>query len=158
MTRLSARQTFYCKVILPVFWLGLFAAMTTVMFVAPERLRPPPPTWMKWQLAAFTLLGAAAFGRFLLPLKRVRMDDEALWVSNYLREVRVPLADVRDVTASAWVSGRPVTVHLWRDCAFGARIVFLPVLHAWRWWGEHPVVDELRAAVARAQGRAPIGR
>jgi hypothetical protein len=151
VTQLSARQTFYCKFILPVFWLGTFASGTVMMFVAPQLFHPPPPTWMRWQFVMFTLAGTAAFARFSLPLKRVRMDDQGLYVSNYLREIRVPLTDVQEVTQSGWLSTRPVTVLLWRESEFGRRIMFLPET-SWRWWGVNPKVEELRAAVRRVTG------
>jgi len=151
MTQLSARQTFYCKFILPIVWLGVVASGTAMMFLAPERFRPPPPTLVKCQFVVLTLVGTASFARFSLPLKRVRMDEQALYVSNYLREVRVPLADVQEVTQGGWLSTRPVTVLLWRDSEFGRRIMFLPET-SWRWWGANPKIEELRAAVRRVQG------
>jgi hypothetical protein len=151
MTQLSGRQTFYFKFILPIVWFGLFGFGTAMMFVSPDRFRPPPPTWVKWQFVAFTLVGAAAYARFSLPLKRVRMDDQALYVSNYLREIRVPFADVQEVTQRGWLNARWVTVMLWRESQLGRRIVFLPET-SWRWWGANPKVEELRAAVRRVTG------
>jgi hypothetical protein len=151
MTQLSGRQTFYFKFIWPIVWFGLFGFGTAMMFLSPGRFRSPPPTWVKWQFVAFTLAGAAAYAR-LLPLKRVRMDEKTLYVSNYLREIRVPLADVQEVTQRGWLNARWVTVVLWRESELGRRIMFLPET-SWRWWGATPKIEELRVAVRRVQGR-----
>jgi hypothetical protein len=85
-----------------------------------------------------------------LGVKRVALGDGVLHVSNYRREIVVPLRDVDRISQRFW-HGRLVNIHLARDCEFGRRIDFLPkrVLR-WLFW-THPIVDRLRDAVAAAK-------
>src|SRR5437870_13592916 len=88
-------------------------------------------------------LGVAFIVRTCIPLKRVRLTQDTLLISNYWQEIRVPLRDVHDVTESRWINIHPVTLHLRHPTAFGSRVVFMPQT---RWFGSgwpHPIVEEL---------------
>lgn len=75
-----------------------------------------------------------------------------LGVSNYLKEISIPLTDISEVTAldfkqlleKAWLNYHPVTVHLKRSSAFGNRITFMPEFDISSFGSSHPVVAELR--------------
>jgi hypothetical protein len=75
--------------------------------------------------------------------KKVRTDGSAIYVSNYLNEVRIPFDAVRDVTENRWINIHPVTIHFRHSTPFGNRIVFMPTFRFFN-WRSHPVVSELR--------------
>src|SRR5262249_30888695 len=83
--------------------------------------------------------------------KRVRMDERTLRVSNYLREVEVPLDEVERVHENPWLKSHPVTIRLRRPTVFGDRVVFMPRVRWYSWWAPHPVVPEIREAADRAR-------
>jgi hypothetical protein len=139
------------KFVLPAIWLPGFVTATILLFSGRPTFDQPPPGEMKWTFLALTLAGAASLYWFCMRLKRVEMDDNALYVSNYLRETSVPLRDIGEVTENRWVNIRPVTVTFRTDTDFGDSIVFMPTTRWWRFWREHPVVDELRRASERAR-------
>jgi hypothetical protein len=139
------------KFVLPAFWLMGFIAATALSFGGTLAFDPAPPPAMKWMFLAVTLAGAASLYWFCMRLKRVEMDDVALYVSNYLQETSVPLQDIDDVRENRWVNIRPVTVTFRTATDFGERVVFMPTTRWWRFWREHPVVDELRRAAQRAR-------
>ena len=139
------------KFVLPAIWLPFFATATILLFSGRLSFDQPPAGEMKWTFLAVTLAGAASLYWFCMRLKRVEMDDNALYVSNYLCETSIPLADIDEVTENRWVNIRPVTVTFRCDTDFGSRIVFMPTTRWWRFWREHPVVDELRRASQRAR-------
>ena len=88
-------------------------------------------------------------------LKHVEIDDEMLYVSNYLVEDAVPLADIEKVTQRRGLNVEPVRVTFRRETDFGTKILFAPPgLYNWRFWREHPVVDELRRASQHARTKA----
>ena len=151
---LSSNQTFYLKCVLPIFWVGLFSTGTLGLFLSPESWKgangDPAPVWLKWLFLSFTLFGAALAWWFCVRIKRVRMDDRSLYISNYFREVVVPLADVAEVTENLWTNFHPVTVRFRLDTPFGSSITFVPKLRLFHFWSSHPVVEEIRAAVRRA--------
>lgn len=41
------------------------------------------------------------------PLKRVRLDDRVLYISNYRKEIVVPLRAVAEVTENRWTNIHP---------------------------------------------------
>lgn len=83
-------------------------------------------------------------------LKRVALAPDALFVSNFRREVRVPLRDVERVRQSLLETGL-VIIDLARAGDFGRRIHFIAKRGAtWR-YSQHPIVDHLRDAVADAK-------
>ena len=90
-------------------------------------------------------------------LMRVVMTDRELRISNYLREIVVPLSDVDQVTENRWVNGHPVTVQFVRRTDFGHRIVFMPRVRPFALFSSHPIVAELRAAIETAK-RGPSVR
>ena len=60
--------------------------------------------------------------------KSVYLEGNVLSVSNYLKRVKIPLADVDSVEASSWWGWQPrtVTVRLKSANEFGDSIVFVP--------------------------------
>jgi hypothetical protein len=93
--------------------------------------------------------------RIGMPLKRVRMDDEALHISNYKREITVPLGNVAEVVESRWAKGYWLFIKFHSETEFGSRIVFAPKIRIF-WRSPHPVVAEIRSGVARATGAGPV--
>ena len=84
--------------------------------------------------------GSTLFIRWqCLRLKRVCLDQEALYVSNYVVERRIPLTEVSRVWQPGVIGGA-VVVEFHTLTAFGRRIVFMPS----RLLGPHPIGEELR--------------
>jgi len=150
--RISSAQTFFAKVVFPVVWIGGFSIGTIALFAAERMTARPAPPGMPWVFLGATLLGSAAIYWYCVRLKRVDIDGDSLFVSNYRREIVVPLADVDGVTENRWVNMHPVTIHLRRDTEFGRSITFMPKIQWFLFLRSHPVVAELRLA-ARAHGR-----
>ena len=152
---LSSAQTLYMKLVLPVVWVGLFSTATLSLFMSPESWDDasgePFPSWMKWLFLVFTLFGIASAWWFNALFKRVRMDDRSLYISNYFKEVVVPLANVAEVTENRWTNIHPVTVRFHSDTPFGSRITFMPKFRWFDFWSSHPVVEEIRAAARRVR-------
>ena len=152
---LSIRSTFCMKFVLPVLWIGAFTAATLSLFLSPESWRDANgdvPGGMKWVFLSMTLLGAGVFALVWMPIKRVRMDDGSLYISNYRTEIIVPLANVAEVTESRWRGNHPATIRFRSATRFGSRVTFMPKIRWFYFWRPHPVVEEIRAAVRRASG------
>jgi hypothetical protein len=155
---LSSARTFLTKFVIPTIWLAGFAATTMLLFrtrgfTGPDGLLPPPE--MKWLFLGGAVLGGWFLYWYGVRLKRVEIDEQWLYVSNFLREIRIPLSDIEEITENRWVSTRPITVEFRHETEFGSRIVFMPRPRWWRLWRAHPVVGELEAATRRARGLPP---
>jgi len=83
--------------------------------------------------------------RLLSPLKKVSIAADSLIISNYRREIAVPLGEIERITENRWLNYRPVTIHLRHDAGFGRTITFMPKVRPFLLWRSHPIVAELRA-------------
>lgn len=93
-----------------------------------------------------------------LHLKRVTLTDEELRISNYRRQIVVPLREVASV-AHARLGLRAIIVRFAHETQFGVEIRFLPQrtfsgVGGLLW--SSPIVDRLRDAVAAAKQAGPV--
>jgi hypothetical protein len=151
MRTLSSAQTFWLKLVFPPLWISGFGLGTLVLFcgVFHGRNNEPPPEWMKWQFLGLWGLGSVVIWWSCARLKKVRTDGAALYVSNYLKVVRIPFDAIGNITENRWINVHPVTIHFRDATPFGRRIVFMPPKRLFG-WSSHPVVAELRE-LARGQ-------
>jgi len=156
---LSSRQTFIMKVLFPILWIGGFAAATLSLFLSPDSWHRAgggaADAETKWTFLVVTIVGALFIWWTCVRLKRVRMDDRALYISNYSKEIVVPLGNVAEVTENRWINIHPVSLVFHAETEFGSRIVFMPKVRWFAFWSSHPVVEDVRKAVARATDRGP---
>lgn len=146
---LSSATTFFHKYVFPALWIPGFGIATAAVFRNPAELADvgthAPPLGMQWIFLAGWLTGVAFIVWMAVPLKRVRLENGGLIVSNYLREWRIPLSLVAEVTQNRWINARPITIRLRADVGCGTRIVFIPRWHfRLGFWREDPEVEELR--------------
>lgn len=148
---LSSLQTFPFKFIFPVLWIGLWGVGTLTMFLAPQDRADVPPREV---FLLIWFVGTAVILWSSVRLKRVSVDENFLYVSNYLKEVSIPLSDIYDVTENVWVNIHPVTIHLKSPSAFGGKITFMPQAK-FTFFSSHPVVKELKE-MARSKQAAGL--
>ncbi len=159
---LSSAQTFLNKVLVPGVIVPLTGVGTLLMWVGPTGGPPaaPPPEVIRWLLTALWLVGSAVGVATGVGLKRVRLAGPALLVSNYRREISVPVASIVAIEESRWVAIHPVTLRLREQTRFGRSIRFMPAMRGWGHWRPHPVVAELAALagiVSHGRVAAPDG-
>lgn len=133
---MSSAWTFCYKFIVPAWWAVAIGVALEWTF---------PNESVELVVAVVWAVGGVALLRVCVPLKRVRLDDGALLVSNFRTEWRVPYALIAGVTQNRWIKLRPITIRLKRDVGCGEQIVFMPYVRLrWRFRDEDPEVDELR--------------
>lgn len=138
--RLSSLQTFLMKVIFPVFWTTIWGIGTVVMFFTEEGKTAPP----KFIFLLIWIIGTAFLYWSCMRLKAVSVDEDLLYVSNYLKEISIPLSNIYDVTENRWINIHPVTIHLKSPSEFGDKIIFMPKVRVFSFFSSHPVVAELK--------------
>lgn len=154
--RISTKWTFFFKYIFPVTILTIFTIQTGLMYCCPDqvRLRGHSDILEVRQGFALALLFAAGFLYWpCMRLKRVRIAGHELLVSNYLKEIHVPLSQVEKISGSdSWLGSGHLKIHFSQPTEFGRSIVFMPTE---RWFPcyftEHPVVAELEELVQTAR-------
>jgi hypothetical protein len=138
--RLSSYQTILFKFVLPGLWIPLFGMAPLSAFIRSDAGPLSPPPW----IFLFVWIAGSAFLLWdARRLKFVSVDDDFLYASNYLREIAIPWAEIRDVTESVWINTHPVTIHLKSPSEFGDKIVFMPKTR-FSFFSSHPVVKELK--------------
>ena len=130
----SSAVPFY-KTFLPVLWLAFWGLGASFLDAATAHYE--------------MFLGVAVLGAWFLfwygsRLRKVILDGETLIISNYSREVSVPLTSVSQVKGSRLAKTKDVIITFDHDIGFGDRVVFLPKTRLlWPWQG-HPVAAEMR--------------
>jgi hypothetical protein len=160
--KLSSELTFFMKVIFPTVWIGGIAG-TTVMMVCVALDggdgKGGVPAWMACLTPCFLAVAMVIAYRTVIRLKAVAMDDEALYVSNFLTEARIPLSEIQVVEQEVqWMQQlnfygfnmHPVTVTIVRPCVFGTSIPFLAGVSFSRNLAAEKV-EQIRQAVAAAR-------
>ena len=102
------------------------------------------PLAEKFILVLILIFFSAFVGWLCLRLKKVKTDGINLYVSNYLKEIVIPLKDVTNVTENKWINIHPVTVYFRSSTEFGEQIVFMPHVRFFAFFSSHPIVGELK--------------
>lgn len=148
---LSTKLTILTKIILPVFSTLVMCLITLTMFLGAEQNNHQPPP--KFQMLGATAAVAAFFYFTVMRFMRVHVDEKFLYVSNFLKEISIPLAGIRDVTEIVWLRGHPITIHLRDASEFGSKITFLPKSKGFKFFQPHPVVAELKETAQAARAK-----
>jgi hypothetical protein len=142
---ISSKQTFMIKFVFPTFWISMFGMGTAGLFFGlfrgPNNSTPEP--WMKWYFLAIWITGTVFIWRTCAGLKKVRVEEDIIYVSNYFKEIGVPFNAIREVTENRWINIHPVTIHFRLTTSFGNHITFIPTWQVLS-WRPHPIVAELR--------------
>ena len=144
---ISSRLTFFYKYIFSAVWITGFGSGTASMFLSGTHFRDkagiPQPPEMRWQFLMAWIVGSLFIWWGCSRLKRVRLDDKALYISNYLEEIEVPLQEVSDISENRWINIHPVTLTFKNRTQFGSSAVFMPTAH-FSIFSSHPIVAEIR--------------
>jgi hypothetical protein len=142
MQRISSNLTLFYKFFIPTFVWTILGAFTVVVL----NLAAVKTTTRLLVLGIF--LGMVALLYFtVLRLKRVEIDEEYLYVTNYFKHVRYPLQNVEKIVERDFIIIRTATVHLHRAGSFGKTMTFIPSGSLFNnFWKEHP---ELRVELLR---------
>ena len=136
-------MTLFWKIIFPAFWLGGFGLGTVVLFFADFWMGPP-------MLFGF-LIGLALFYFGTMKAKKVHIDDNYLYVSNFRKHDRIPLRHVKSVSDFVLLSPRPIFVEFKVETNFGKEIMFLGYFEFFLFFSTHPAVKEIRKRIEIVQ-------
>lgn len=143
-------MTFFYKFVFVTLWSGGFA-LGMLLSLARAQDGRGAGAW----IAALTWLAITGLiWRVCGNLKRVALDGDTLVVSNYRREVRVPVREVAGVRQNRLVSFRPITITFKHPTAFGDHITFMPPM-SFMLLSEDEVVVTLRS-LATSATRQPL--
>ncbi|MEO8435144.1 MAG: hypothetical protein ABI596_09630 [Pyrinomonadaceae bacterium] len=138
---ISSRWTIVFKLLVPLTLVAL-----SVFFVLSRFSYSPGPPADGLIGTSLILIATAFFSWWGWRLKRVSLDEQNLYVSNWFKETAIPLSEV--VAFDSLVGGWPILVRLRAGSDFGRGIVFLA---PWRplLFSSHPILEELRQLISQ---------
>ena len=151
--KLSSAMTFFTKFVFS----GVFLCAALGLFIL-LWVMPLLAGWnFIWQAALFSLAwGGMAIWccvRASIPLKVVRVEGRFLRVSNFSKEIVVPLSSVERVEQVQEFRFKLIVLSLKSQTEFGRQIKFMPHTE-FNLWREHSVVGELRRLIESQEGSA----
>lgn len=144
---LSSAWTFWTKFVFPAVWISGFGSGAILLWFGGfhDRNNAMPPPQMNLVFLGVWVLGSTFILWASAGLKRVRMGEGQLYVSNYVREICIPFSAIIDVKQNRWLNSRPVTIYFRDATAFGDKATFIPKRRIRiQFWGTDPVVNELK--------------
>lgn len=123
--RLSSGLTPFYKFGLPAIWFAC-ATYSIVDYLRSWSDPALPNNFIS--ICLLYLFGGVLFLWKFGPLERVHIDGEFLYVSNYFKEVQIPIVDVKDVREASLLTNSPrrIVLTLKSPSPMGDRIQFAP--------------------------------
>jgi hypothetical protein len=123
---ISSGLTFVHKIIIPLFWgcIGLYGIVGAAYLHKYEVLAVGSAIW---------LLGNLILWQVSIPLKKVWIDEENLYVSNYISMCVIPLSKIRDIVQLIGRGNLPrfrIRLELIDTTIYGKEITFVPKITA----------------------------
>ncbi len=127
MQRVSSNMTLALVLFVPVFWTAFFGAFTIAIWAYRfDYYGNVPGMALRVGMLLFMLSGLLFFYFTVWRLKRVEVDEEFLYVTNYFRHVRYPFHQINSISIRNWRLFRTIHVGLKAPGSFGRRFVFIP--------------------------------
>jgi len=120
----------FLKLVLPVMWIAFFGTFVAYILFSEDgayTMAGGVVTPMVARIGAllFLLLGMLMFYQVFMRLKRVDVDEDFLYVTNYFIARRYPYHNIEKMVENHYLMFRPVTVYFKKAGTFGEKITFL---------------------------------
>ncbi|MEM8525754.1 MAG: hypothetical protein AAGG68_14020 [Bacteroidota bacterium] len=128
MTRLSSNWTLFYKFFIPTFWTVLIGACVVATWVMKISLFPGV-SYLVFGIgltAIYTLVLLAMY-LFTLRLKRVEIDENYVYITNYFKNYRYPHQDIDFIKSPDRPLLSIATIHLKAAGSLGRKIKYLEV-------------------------------
>lgn len=126
MERLSSNATLFLYLFLPVFWSVFFGVFTLAVFLADEMYFSFLPIQIfRGGMLFFYVTGLLVIYFTFLKLKRVELTSEHLYITNYFKTARYPIAAISHLEWRRWFGISLGIFNLHAKGIFGQRILFL---------------------------------
>jgi len=133
------------KFVFPVLWILPFGLGTLLLWLRADHT----PQHVRWMFLFGWVLGSALIYTGGIRLKRVWVESEFLYVSNYLRTVAIPLNRIWSVRESRWLIPGVIKVTFRDPTPFGDRIYFKA---RWEFFRDNSAAVRLRKLAGLPSG------
>jgi len=144
---ISSGWTLFLKLILPVMWTAFFGTFVGVILFSEDGAYlvaggMVTPMIARIVALTFLLLGISLFYWLFMRLKRVDVDSDFMYVTNYFKTRRYPYHNIEKLVENQYLMFRPVTVYFKEAGTFGKKITFLSSKSFREFLGERPDVAQ----------------
>ena len=126
MRRISSSATLGLKLFLPTFWIVFFGALTIAILLSGIGKSPLFGSWVFKMIAlTFFIVGVLIQYFTVWQLKRVEMDQDHIYVTNYFKSYRYTYDSIDKIKQQDYGLFRLGTIHLKATGSMGRKIKFL---------------------------------
>ncbi|MBK9108334.1 MAG: hypothetical protein IPM92_08160 [Saprospiraceae bacterium] len=126
MRLISSSMTLVLRIFIPVFWMVFFGCLCLFAWITDDQDLPlRDPDVFRLQLTVFFGIGCLIVLVFLYPLKRVELDDEYFYITNFFKTVKLPINQNLVFTKRKFLGRFWVTMRVETKNIFGNKIKFV---------------------------------
>jgi len=119
--QISSELTIFHKFIEPIIGLTIVVTLLFSDFFPTDI-----PVIVKYIFYILAIAGFIASCYFFWPLKKVTLDGETLWVSDFFQDIMIPISNIVRIEESRAFNRRRIILHLKESNEFGEKIIFIP--------------------------------
>ncbi|NNE29948.1 MAG: hypothetical protein HKN16_09935 [Saprospiraceae bacterium] len=119
MQRISTNATLILKFFIPTVWITFFGAVTIAAFLTKGTFYGIPEGPFKAIVFAFFAIGFLFLWWAVLRLKRMEIDEEYVYVTNYFKTYRYPFSSVEKLNLKDFKFFKTLEVQLKEPGSFG---------------------------------------
>jgi len=122
----SSNWTLFLKIFFPIFWGVFFGALTIAFWISDSSMVGEMSIGsFRLLISSFFLSGMIVFYFSLMQLKRVEVDDQFVYVTNYKKTARYPFHNIEKLESSNYYLFKIVRISFRKEGIFGPGVVFL---------------------------------
>ncbi len=123
MQRVSTSATLLLKFFIPTFWIVFFGFVTlSFFFVEFDFKGRIPASYMQIAFASIYILVLFMMWRTIMSIKRIEMDEEYIYVTNYFKTFRYPYDSIESVKEQDYLLLKTLSFNLKEDGTFGKKV------------------------------------
>ena len=126
MQQVSTSTTLFLKIFFPVFWIVFFSAFTMAVWrLDVGALGGIPIGTFRIGILIFLLIGILVLYWSVMRIKRVEMDNDFVYVTNYFKNFKYPWHNVENIEERDFALFRSIHIQLKEPGFFGKKITFI---------------------------------
>lgn len=146
MHNVSSQLTLGLKLFLPTFWITFFGTLMLYVLFSEEASGALAAGFLPAEIAKLILVvcfvvGVLFFYYFFMRIKRVEMDDQYLYATNYYKSYRYPFHNIEKIQISRFLWWMPTKVFFKTPGNFGKKISFVANKQLEAFLKENPEVN-----------------
>jgi len=106
----------------------------------------------KWMFIGLIIILSGMVYQLCVRIRKVALDDKYLYVSNYIKEIRIPLPNINKVSENYLTTPKLIHIAFKDSTTFGKKISFIPQADSlFSPYKSHHIVDEILDAKAMSE-------